>query len=160
MKNWTWPIPSVDKSIPGKDTQGYFGAVRKHDIHTGVDIYCSPGCKVLAVESGVVIKIEIFTGPAAGSPWWEETMALWIEGESGVVVYGEIKPVVKVGDVINAGDLIGQVQTVLTKDTGLPMTMLHLELYSNDMIETVWWKHGEEKPLELLDPTDLLMNSK
>lgn len=93
--NWIWPIPSVVKSFPGENTQGYFGAIRKYDIHTGIDIYCNSGCKVLAVESGVVKNVEIFTGPTAGSPWWNETRAIWVEGESGVVVYGEVDPLKK-----------------------------------------------------------------
>jgi murein DD-endopeptidase MepM/ murein hydrolase activator NlpD len=157
--SWLWPIPSVKKSIPGKDTQGFFGAVRKHDIHTGVDIYCNPNCKVIAVESGVVKHIENFTGPSAGSPWWRETKAVWVEGDSGVVVYGELDPIVNIGDSINAGDTIGYVQTVLANDKGLPMTMLHIELYTKGMTETVWWRHEEEKPESLLDPTEFLINS-
>jgi len=151
-----WPIPSVRKNIPGEDTQGYFGAVRKYDIHTGVDIYCQPGSMVVAVESGVVKNIEVFTGPKADSPWWRETKAVWVEGKSGVVVYGEVNPSVKIGDKIHIGDTVGHVQTVLLVDKGLPMAMLHLELYSTKMSETVWWRHGEEKPDSLIDPTEKL----
>lgn len=156
---WTWPVPSVKKSIPGKNTQGYFGAIRKYDIHTGIDIYCNPNCEVIAVESGVVKNIEEFTGPSAGSPWWRETKAVWVEGDSGVVVYGEIDPIVNIGDKVSPGDLIGFVKTVLSNNKGLPMTMLHIELYNKEMTETVWWKHGEEQPETLLDPTDFLINS-
>jgi len=151
--SWIWPIPSVEKKLPSSIEPGSFGFVRKHDIHTGVDIYCEPDSKVIAVESGVVKNIEAFTGSNAGSPWWRDTDAVWIEGESGVVVYGELESSVVVGQIISAGDVIGVVKTVLKKDKALPMTMLHMELYSIDMTETVWWKHGQQKPKTLLDPT-------
>lgn len=154
--NWLWPLPLTDKNLPGQDTQGYFGAVRKYDIHTGVDLYCEKDAPVRAVESGIVQNIEVFTGPRAGSPWWNETYAVWIEGDSGMVVYGEIKPTVRLGDDIKIGDRIGTVETVLSKDKGLSMNMLHLELYSPEMTETVWWEHGQDKPEHLLDPTEKL----
>lgn len=158
--SWIWPIPSVSKSLPGKETQGYFGAVRKNDTHTGIDIYCEPDASVVAVEPGVVINIEKFTGASIGSPWWQETDAIWVKGPSGVVVYGEVSSIILVGQQVNAGEEIGFVKTVLKKDKGLPMTMLHLELYNASMTETVWWRHGEEKPQTLLDPTEFLENIK
>lgn len=151
--NWIWPIPSVDKLIPNSEQPGSFGFVRKHDTHTGIDIYCEPWAQVVAVEDGIVKHIEAFTGAKAGSPWWNDTDAVWIEGDSGVVVYGEIEVRVEIGQHVSAGDIIGSVKTVLLKDKGLPMTMLHIELYNSLMTETVWWKLGDEKPLMLLDPT-------
>lgn len=158
--SWIWPVPSVSKNIPGKETQGYFGAVRKNDIHSGIDIYCEPDALIVAVEPGVVINVEKFTGASVGSPWWQETDAIWVRGLSGVVVYGEVSSIVSVGQQVNAGEELGFVKTVLMKDKGLPMTMLHLELYNSSMTETVWWRHGEEKPKELIDPTSFLENIK
>jgi len=154
--NLVWPIPSVRKALPGPETQGYFGAIRKNDVHTGIDIYCEPDALVVAIEPGVVINIEKFTGASAGSPWWQETDAIWVKGQSGVVVYGEVSSIVSVGQQVNAGEELGLVKTVLKKDKGLPMTMLHIELYSPSMTETVWWKHGEDRPETLLDPTSFL----
>lgn len=148
----------MSKSLPGPETQGYFGAIRKNDVHTGIDIYCEPDASVVAVEPGVVIKIEKFTGASVGSHWWQETDAIWVNGPSGVVVYGEVSSIVLVGQQVNAGETLGYVKTVLKKDKGLPMTMLHLELYNPNMTETVWWRHGEEKPEMLLDPTSFLEN--
>ena len=157
---WIWPVPSVEKSIPGKNTQGYFGAVRKFDVHTGIDIYCESGASVIAVEDGVVKRVESFTGANADSPWWNDTDAVWIEGNSGVVVYGELEVCVEIGQNVSAGDNIGRVKTVLLKDKGLPITMLHIELYSPNMTETVWWLSGHSKPDTLLDPTEMLKTSK
>jgi len=158
--SWIWPIPSASKNLPGPETQGYFGAIRKNDVHTGIDIYCEPDALVVAVESGVVINIEKFTGASVGSPWWEETDAVWVKGSSGVVVYGEVSSRVSIGQQVNGGDTLGSVKTVLKKDKGLPMTMLHIELYRPSITETVWWKHGEDRPEELLDPTSFLENIK
>ncbi len=35
LTNYTWPLPGEDKLT---SYAGMFGAVRKHDIHTGVDL--------------------------------------------------------------------------------------------------------------------------
>ena len=139
---------------------GSFGFNRKHDIHTGVDLYCNPGEKVYPIEDGKVIAIIDFTGTKADSPWWNDTRAILIEGESGVFVYGELTETVNVGDVVSTGTSIGEVKTVLLKDKGLPMTMLHLELYKKGTTDVVWWKLGEAKPESLLDPTVILKEIK
>jgi hypothetical protein len=106
MIQWRWPLPNVPKLLP--DTPGRFGAVRKHDVHTGVDLYCAVSAKVVAVEAGEVVAIEPFTGPDAASPWWLSTEAVLVEGASGVVVYGEVHPEVQVGDQLEAGDRGGR----------------------------------------------------
>ena len=135
---------------------GRFGGVRKHDIHTGVDIYCGDNEQIYSIEKGIVIGIFDFTGPNVDTPWWEDTKAIMIEGESGVILYGETyEPLLKVGDEVSEGQQIGNVKRVLKKDKGLPMTMLHIELY----------KHGyrgdgevwiNEKPTELLNIEEIL----
>ena len=72
--------------------QGQFGAVRKHDIHTGIDLYCPPNSKVFAMEAGRVIVRGAFTGMAAGSPWWNDTQYLVIRSDAGrIILYGEIR---------------------------------------------------------------------
>lgn len=153
---WNWPLWCGDAGLP--DAPGQFGVVRKHDIHTGVDLYTYPGMPVLPVEDGVVVAIEDFTGPQAGSPWWNETQAVLVEGASGVVCYGELSPLrdLTVGDLVGVESCLGCVKTVLRKDKGRPMTMLHLELYKKGQRETAWWRHGEPCPDGLLDPTPFL----
>lgn len=156
---WIWPLPGANLFIPGSNIShpGSFGAIRKYDIHTGVDIYCEPEQEVLAVEDGEVVLIENFTGANAvpPSPWWHETKAVLIEGASGVVVYGEIRPLetITVGQKIKQGQTIGNVITVLKKDKGLPMTMLHFELYKHGTRETVVWELEKTQPENLLNPT-------
>lgn len=156
-KKYIWPLPHCDGYT---SYQGLFGASRKWDIHTGYDLYCDPGQLVVAMEDGVIVKIENFTGPSAEppTPWWNDTQAIMVEGATGVIVYGEVKPLdsIKVGDKVKAGKIIGKVVTVLQKDKGLPMTMLHLEVYKPGTRETVVWNLGESQPDTLLDPTMLL----
>jgi acyl carrier protein phosphodiesterase len=98
---WLWPLrgatPATPVTGPGK-----FGAVRKHDVHTGVDLYCAEGQPVQAVEAGTVVAILDFTGPKAGSRWWRDTRAVMVEGAEHVVLYGEIReaPELAVGTVV------------------------------------------------------------
>jgi murein DD-endopeptidase MepM/ murein hydrolase activator NlpD len=157
---WLWPLPGADRVT---SYQGDFGAIRKHDIHTGVDIYCDPQQLVVAVEDGEVVSIENFTGENANppSPWWNDTKAVLVEGNSGVVVYGEINPLesIKVGQKVKVGKILGKVITVLKKDKGTPMTMLHIELYKKGTRETTVWHLGEEQPENLLNPMSHLDSS-
>lgn len=152
---WKWPLPGITTDIPYDVWPGSFGAARKYDVHTGVDLHCRPGQIVVAVEDGVVSNVVWFTGQNADSPWWNDTRAVLVQGESGVVCYGEVAENVEVGQRVKAGDEIGKVVQVLKKDKGRPTAMLHLELYT-ECKEPVWWRHGEEKPANLLDPTEYL----
>ena len=104
------------------------------------------------------MAVENFTGSKANppSPWWRNTQAVLIEGKSGVVVYGEIQTDLEVGDLVAAGMIVGDVKTVLTKDKGRPMSMLHLELHKPGTIETCEWTY--EKPASLCDPTPHLLS--
>lgn len=135
---------------------GAFGARRKHHTHEGVDLYAPEGTPVFAVEAGVVTAVKPFTGPHAGLPWWEDTWAVWVEGDSGVVLYGEITPTVVVGKHVGAGECVGQVMRVLRKDKGRPTSMLHLELHQAGSVAAPEWL-GLERPATLRDPTSLLL---
>lgn len=149
LKKYTWPGP-----------EGQFGAIRKYDIHTGVDLYCEPGSPVYSIGNGFVMAVEDFTGPKAGSPWWNDTQSVLVHNSTlhnGTVCYGEIESAVRPGWLVKEGDIIGYVKTVLKKDKGKPMTMLHFELYENILAkESVVWPLNTEKPEHLADPTDLL----
>jgi len=158
--NWLWPFRGATPAVP-RDGPGKFGAVRKHDIHTGVDLYCDQGQPVQAVEAGTAVAILDFTGPKAGSHWWRDTRAVMVESAEHVVLYGEIQeaPGLAVGTTVQAGDLLGEVVRVLRQDRGLPTTMLHLELYALGVREPVWWRLGESQPVGLLDPTEWLLQA-
>ena len=152
-----WPLAGATPLLP--DAPGQFGAVRKKDIHTGVDLYCEVGTDVLAVEDGTVVLVEVFTGPntTPPSPWWNETHAVLIEGRHGVITYGEIQPSVRVGDRVRGGQIIGRVASpVLKTFKGRPMVMLHFERMAPQTRETFWWPLDTPRPAPLLDPTSLL----
>jgi murein DD-endopeptidase MepM/ murein hydrolase activator NlpD len=154
-----WASPLRPMNIPDFRGPGAFAAVRKFDIHTGVDLYAAQGATVYAVEAGTVIAVEKFTGPSAGTPWWLDTQAVLVAGDSGVVVYGEIEPSVQVGDVVQAGAVIGAVKQVLRQDKGVtPVCMLHLELLDHGATESApVWALGAPAPAGLLDPTEHLI---
>jgi murein DD-endopeptidase MepM/ murein hydrolase activator NlpD len=133
-----------------------FWAVRKHDVHTGIDLHCPEGTMVVALQAGRVVAVLPFTGPEADSPWWNPTQAVLVEDGEGVWLYGEVSPLVAVGAELSAGDPVGTVVRVLRHDKGRPTSMLHLERYRPGTREPVWWRLGEPQPEPLLDPTPLL----
>jgi murein DD-endopeptidase MepM/ murein hydrolase activator NlpD len=144
--------------IPTGNTHpGAFAFKRANHIHEGVDLYCFEGSPVSAVEDGVVVGVQWFTGEKANppSPWWHNTQAVLVEGSSGVVVYGEILTARTVGQEVKAGDLMGVVKKVLKINKGRPMSMLHLELHQHGTRDTFEWL--DERPASLLDPTAFLL---
>lgn len=151
--------PLIKYQLPEPNSQGDFAVARKYDVHTGIDLYCDKGDQVYAIEKGTIVNICNFTGEKAGSPWWNDTMAVLVEGKSGVILYGEIDVDndLFVGKLLFEGDGIGTIKTVLKKDKGLPMNMLHLELYERGYKgDGEIWQLGEIKPEMLLDPRILL----
>lgn len=138
---------------------GAWGVQRKNHVHEGIDLYAPVGMAVYAVEAGQVTGVIDFTGPIAGSPWWLDTKAVWVEGASGAVLYGEIVPSVSVGAVLAPGDLIGHVARVLRRDKGRPVSMLHLELHAPGTVVAPEWVNPEKKPETLRDPTPFLLGA-
>jgi hypothetical protein len=140
--------------LPIGDHVGAFGSVRRYDVHKGIDLYCSEWTPVVSCQHGIVVDICPFTGPKAGFPWWNDTDAVYVVSKSGILVYGEIiaNPNLKIGQVVFAGDLIGNVTRVLKKDKGRPTTMLHFEWHEHHVPHTKQWEIGKEQPDGLKDP--------
>ncbi len=147
-----WPLKNFE--LP--HAQGRFGVRRKHDRHTGVDLYCDPGEPVYAMDPGVVVQVGVFTGEAVGSPWWNETNYVAIRNVHLIIVYGEISSNLQVGDHVVRGQKIGRVVRVLKHDKGLPTTMLHLELYNEKFDGPVDWSLDAEQP-ESLENIEMLL---
>lgn len=147
LSNFTYPT----------NPQNLFGAKRKFDYHTGIDLFAPEGTPVLAFSPGIIIDIGYFTGPNTNppTPWWNETFFVMVQTETDIVHnYGEVYPLVKIGDVVNVGDTIWTVMKVLKNDKGLPMSMLHFEMYSKYPGNWVVWEHDSEQPDILMDPTE------
>ena len=154
----TWPLATREYPIPTGDEPGAFGVQRWKYVHPGVDLYCEDGTEVYAVEDGIVVSVEDFTGVNEGTPWWNDTEAVLVEGESGVINYGEVEALVKEGDKVKQGQLLAKVKMVMKEYKGNPMSMLHFELYKHGTKEAVDWYKREQRPENLLDPTDLLLS--
>jgi Peptidase family M23 len=165
---WEFPIEHGCSGIPVGKHPGAFLTQRKHHIHTGVDLYVNDGALVHAVEAGKVVGIEHFTGPLDGSPWWNDTDCVLIEGASGVVLYGEVQACsgVKIGDKIKKGSWFATVKQVLKDHKSRPdimghrLSMLHMELYPHGKYTAI--KENGENPdnLNILrDPTPYLITA-
>jgi len=156
-----FPLKNYKYAIPQGSDLGAFGVARKHDIHTGVDLYCEEGDTVYNMMDGVIIAIEPFTGEIAGFPWWNNTYAIAVLTDIGVLNYGEIQPNtnLKVNDLVKVGDILGYVIPVLKTDKGkVPSTsMLHLEFYNNYDGKWVEWSLDTDQPANLNNPTNLLL---
>jgi murein DD-endopeptidase MepM/ murein hydrolase activator NlpD len=164
MTAWLWPLPGVKAQIPVGNHDGAFGKRRRFDMHTGVDLYCPEHQKVTAVEGGRVVTVEQFTGRDAGSPWWLPTSAVLVEGNSGVILYGEVAPGVHEGMPVKAGEVLGTVMRVRPYRlknlfNWKPHTMLHFERYTAGTTRSVWWHHDHVQPQNLVDPTIMLLAS-
>jgi hypothetical protein len=137
--------------------QSIFGHIRKFDIHTGLDIYTDTDIEVTNLKNGVVYQMGLFTGPEAGSPWWNTTSYVVIKSESLFILYGEIEVQnVKIGQEIVKGQTLGKVIPVLKTYKKNPINMLHLECYSRYESPAVW-SLGSDKPVDLLNPLSILV---
>lgn len=163
---WIAPIQNC-RGIPIGNHPGAFGYKRSYYYHTGVDLYCNDGDEVRAVEKGMVVNVENFTGKSLGHSWWEDTKSVLILGTSGVICYGEITPnnYCQIGFSVNKGQLIGNVKRVLPfgkerpEFAGHSLSMLHFELYDKKTTESVSWHHEDKRPDNLLDPTEKLLKA-
>lgn len=151
-----WMLKNKSPTLPNKGDVGDFGVRRSFYHHPGLDIYCDINTEVQAMEDGIVVCIDVFTGPNSNppSPWWFETYSILIEGKSGVLGYCEIKPVenIGLGSQIKEGQTLGYVTPVLKKDKGNGVSMLHLEYYTHGTKEHVTWELDKPKPIQLLNP--------
>lgn len=163
MNKFHWPLKSFRRFIPTGDHQGAFGAARKHDRHTGVDLYTPEGSFVYPIMDGKIVAREQFTGAAVGSPWWNDTWALYVyNAELDITtIYGElnrdIAPFNEEFVDASANTPIGAVSRVIKNDKGLPVSMLHVEMYRGLVTTSNWWH--DKKPDNLLDPTPYLMQA-
>jgi hypothetical protein len=155
-----------NRGLPINAHPGAFGCKRKFDRHTGIDLYGTPGDWVYAINDGIVVNVDKFTGDDA-TDWWLPTDAITVETPTENWVYGELKSYVTVGDRVKSGQVIGELVPVLRPHklrTDIPKhscTMLHLEKYSRSYEpEMGWaiWTANSDRPSYLLDPTQDLID--
>lgn len=161
LKEPVWNFPVKKCIIPVLPHLGAFGVKRTNGgKHTGIDLYSEDGEDVFAVEDGIVVGIEHFTGEWDNTPWWNNTDCILVEGYSGVVCYGEIKTHLNIGDKVIRGQHIANVVRVIKERLhpeieGWKPNMLHLELYKHKVRKAS--VHFSED--ELVDPTPKLLNA-
>lgn len=156
-----FPLKNYKYQLPLSTEPGSFGYIRKHDIHTGVDLYCENNDAVYAMYDGIIVNIEDFTGINSNPPtsWWNDTNSVLIRHHDFVICYGEITVAdnITIGSSVKEGDIIGYVKQVLKKDKNkTPLSMLHIELYEKHITESVVWVLNTDKPSGLLDISYLL----
>ncbi|WP_048206466.1 M23 family metallopeptidase [Methanococcoides methylutens] len=175
-----FPLPEkTEKLLRENGESGSFWEDRKDRHHCGIDLYAPEGEPVIAIEDGEVIDVDIMTSPEMIS-YWNETYHIIIRNHSGLFCkYGELgSPNVKTGDIVEAGQVIGHVGTVLNNkkiDGNAPEyiqklkdnnpSMLHFELWEGEPVVEGrnylggnWF--GDELPEKLLDPTEYLRSIK
>lgn len=157
----------MTRFIPTGDHPGAFGAIRKHDVHTGVDLYFKEDddLSVRPFEAGTIVSMGYFTGAILNMPWWNDTHYVTILGKSGFILYGEINlsHKIRIGKWVDTDDLLGYIKPVLPQNKVRPDIphhsnyMLHVELYK-EWRGWVVWELGQPKPEQLLDPTTYLQD--
>jgi murein DD-endopeptidase MepM/ murein hydrolase activator NlpD len=177
-KNVAWPLIPEGRSrrVPCRGSPGSFAEDRGDRRHCGVDLYATPGSKVVSIEDGIVLEVGTFTSPRI-IPYWNETFYVVVENESGSFAkFAELAEVdVRLGDRLVSGQMLGRVGSVLNpekigddapayikslKEEG-DSSMLHFELYgsrpefSERYMGGNWF--GPGKPRGLLDPTEWLL---
>jgi len=114
--------------------------------HCAIDLYCSQGDSVVAVEDGRIVNFYHF---------YENTYALLVQHDGYVVNYGEVAPNslsalgLRIGDRVNAGQRIGTVGR---------LNMLHFETYASGTTKNYSWRQTKPRPSRLRNPSQLLLN--
>jgi murein DD-endopeptidase MepM/ murein hydrolase activator NlpD len=114
---------------------GGFGAPRGDHDHKGLDFIAHPGDEVVAPFDGVIERLGIAYPDS-------DLGVLVLAGQEGRTKLLYLRPMRKVGEVIERGIFIGVVQDVASyheaknKDLGHMTNHLHMELYVNgDLVD-------------------------
>ncbi|MBM2814641.1 MAG: hypothetical protein HW421_1403 [Ignavibacteria bacterium] len=179
-KIFHWPVPeSYSKFYPKPGEPGAFWEDREDRFHCGIDIYAAQGASVIAIESGKVIDIGVFTSPQQNE-YWNITYYVIIKTSSNInYKYAELEDLtLRIGDYVDCGQELGHLGLVINRDKvkvnvpmyireilgSLNLSMLHLELYKAPITEVRPYSggnfFGKEKPESLLNPLAYLPEMK
>ena len=102
-----WPLEKLYKRITTPFSETWIMNSKKN--HTGIDIAASVGAKVFTVADGIIEKIGYLDA--------EKKMAQYIDVrhdlENYCTAYLHIKPVLKTGDKLKAGDVVGHIAQLI-----------------------------------------------
>ncbi|MBT3298275.1 M23 family metallopeptidase [archaeon] len=157
MKKMFWPVPSTKKNVPKSKFKKGFGRNKEGGrFHCGTDILAKYGSNIIAIESGLIKNIFLFTYLELDQfNKYENTYAIAIQHEKGnYALYCELqKPKLKIGQKVKAGQLIGKVGRIFVHKP--KHTMLHFEYHSKLPNSTTKWYKGK-RPKSLLSSTKYL----
>lgn len=112
-----WPLPAAPRILPSSGNPGSFWEHRGDRRHCGIDLYAPEGSEVASVAEGWVLVVGLFTTPEQ-VPYWNHTYHLLVCNHDRVLCrYAELRDaVVKAGQEVRAGQLIGHVGSVLNRE--------------------------------------------
>lgn len=117
-KQSTWVYP-LKKKVVISDKFAASYITRGTRLHAGVDLNGEDGDEIVAMCGGKVIRIL--------PKFYDGTDAVEVKHDDGTIArYAEIKVLVKVGDKVSKGDVLGKI--IPHVSTGY--TILHLEVYA------------------------------
>ena len=149
--NGLYLFPLKTRTNSYKKSYAQFGSNRDKGKrkHAGCDLYAPAGTEVRAMADGIVRNVYYF---------YSNTDAIEITHKNHIIRYGEVKigkALVKKGDSVKKGDIIGYVGNLSIK--GIPSMMLHLEMFSNTKDERTLSGSGlYKRRSDLVDPTPFL----
>lgn len=156
---WSSPLPNSSVRVPlGAGHVNGFGGKRRNGFNTGIDLLCDAYQPVASVEAGTIVAIVNFSKKGKTKPWINTSRALLIEGDSGVVCYGNVKPnsKLKVGSFVSKGQVVGKVIPIY-KNKKNRVCKLKLEWYTHGTRRRSSWNFNKDIPGNLLNPTHMLL---
>lgn len=137
----------ADGTISGSRSGRRFLADRANGrYHVGLDLFCSQGDPVVAIEEGRIVNFYDF---------YQGTNALLVAHDGYVANYGEVEPHslrtlgLTVGSNVRAGQQIGLVGR---------LNMLHFEAYTTGVTANKRWMKVDPRPAPLRNPSQLLLD--
>ncbi|MDD1674127.1 MAG: M23 family metallopeptidase [Methanomicrobiales archaeon] len=168
-----WPLSDSAKPvIPKKGEPGSFWEDRGDRHHCGVDLYAPEGCRAVACEDAVVVRVGTFTSPMVTS-YWNTTLFVDLRlgdglicryaelGEVSVTLWEHVRrghPVGGVGKVLIASEITEQSPGYIRilREHGR-LSMLHFELWHSPPPDDVRYRggnwFGDDPPGALLNPS-------
>jgi hypothetical protein len=143
----------AETSVPKIHSPEDFGYPTFKGYSSGIDLCCSENTQVQAIEAGIVLNIKEYSGKNSNNPWWNSTKSVFVEGESGVIVYSGISPQqsIYIGGFISEGEIVGIVKALFSNKV-----MLNVQNYKMGNSEFIHWMKKQEQPEELINPRLLL----
>jgi len=121
-----WPLENSYKRITTQFSEKWILNLKKN--HTGIDIAAPVGASVFAAADGIVKKIGYLDA--------DRKMAQYIDIEHNLLnyctAYLHINPILKIGDKIKAGDIVGNIAQLI--DMG---AHLHFNTWKGGYIDSI-----------------------